>query len=151
MFGITLSVLPRKAKWLVTLVLLSFLLNHLFAVLLVREVTTRIDASAKEHFSYKSLAILFRMAHQHAFGHGVMYFITGAIFLFAEVSELLAIGLIGAVFIGSWMDIVSWFLLKYGSARWDLLSMASGATYALAFSAMTGIIFFQMWRPRKAL
>jgi hypothetical protein len=150
MFGITLAALPRKAKWLITLVLISFLLNHLFAVLLVREVTTQIDKSAREHFSFKSFAILLRMAHQHAFGHGVMYFLTSAFFLLAEASEALAIGLMTALFAASWFDILSWFLLKFRTGRWELLSEASGTTYAVVFFVMTGTILYQMWRPRRA-
>jgi hypothetical protein len=150
MFGISLAALPRKAKWLITLVLCSFLLSHLFAALLVREVTTQIDKSAKEHFSFKSYAILLRMAHQHSFGHGVMYFIASGIFLFADAAEALTIALMTMLFAGSWLDILSWFMLKYGSARWELLSAASGAAYAGAFAAMTGIILYQLWRPPKS-
>jgi hypothetical protein len=147
--GITLRNLPLKAKWLVTLVLFSFLLNHAFAALLVREVTTQIDKSAKEHFSFKSYAILLRMAHQHTFGHGVMYIITSAIFLLAEVADLLAVVLTTALFFGAWADIAGWFMLKYGSPRWEFLSIAAGTTYASAFLIMTAIIFAQLWRPRR--
>ena len=101
MFGVTLSALPRKAKWLATLALTSFALNHLFAVALVWQVTTQVDAGAKEHFSYKSLPVLLRMAHQHAFGHGVMYFVTGGIFLFADAPEWIALVLFTMAFVGS--------------------------------------------------
>jgi hypothetical protein len=149
MFGVTLSALPRKAKWLATLALTSFALNHLFAVALVWQVTTQVDAGAKEHFSYKSPPVLLRMAHQHAFGHGVMYLATGGIFLFADAPEWAALALFTAAFVGSWLDIAAWFLLKYRSARWELLSEASGSAYALAFTAMTAISLFQMWRPRR--
>ena len=31
----------------------------------------------------KTLGALLRMGHQHTFGHGVMYFLTAAVFLFA--------------------------------------------------------------------
>ncbi|HXT01227.1 MAG TPA: hypothetical protein VN915_11165 [Elusimicrobiota bacterium] len=149
MFGVTLSSLPRKAKWLATLALTSFALNHLFAVALVWQVTTQVDAGAKEHFSYKSLPVLLRMAHQHAFGHGVMYFATGGIFLFADAPDWLAMLLFTMAFVGSWFDIAAWFLLKYRSARWELLSQASGTAYAFAFAVMMIVSLFQMWRPRR--
>jgi hypothetical protein len=145
-FGITLRGLPLKAKVLVTFVLLSFLFNHAFAVLLVHEVTTKVDPGAREHFSYKSLAILLRMAHQHFFGHGVMYFITAGIFLLADVAEWLTILLIFALFTASWLDIVSWFGLKYRSARWEWLSIGAGTTYAGVFLIMTTVVLYQMWR-----
>ena len=38
---------------------------------------------------------------------------------------------------------------KYRSARWELLSEASGGAYALAFTAMMLISLIQMWRPRR--
>lgn len=149
--AITLRELPRPAKWLVTLVIISFALNHLFSAWLVWEVTTNVDPSAKEHFAYKTFAVLLRMAHQHTFGHGTMYFITSALFLFAGMPELLALALITGAFLGAWLDLASWFLLKYGSPRWELLSMASGILYAVSFALMAGIILYQTWRrPRTA-
>lgn len=148
MFNISLNELPRPAKWLITLVLTSFLLNHLFAALLVWQVTTQVDSSAKEHFAFKTFAVLLRMAHQHTFGHGTMYFITCALFLFAGMPEILTLTLITGAFLGAWLDLASWFLLKYGSERWEILSMVSGGTYAVCFVAMAGITLFQVWRKR---
>lgn len=149
MFGITLSGLPRKAKWLVTLLLISYALNHVFSSLLVWEVTRHVDASAKEHFAYKTLAVLLRMAHQHTFGHGTMYFVTSAIFLFAGLGEALTLAVIAAAFAGAWLDLASWFLLKYGSERWEILSVIGGGMYAVSFTVMFFAILFRMWRPPK--
>jgi hypothetical protein len=148
MFGIKLADLPRKAKWLVTLVLGSFGLNHLFSAWLVWEVTHNVDAGAKEHFAFKTLAVLLRMAHQHTFGHATMYFITSAIFLLAELSETLVITIVTAAFLGAQMDLASWFLLKYSSERWEILSMIGGLMYSASFLAMTIIILSQMWRKK---
>lgn len=152
MFGVELYRLPRPARWLITLVLVSFALNHLFAGWLVWEVTNNIDDGAKEHFAFKSFAVLLRMAHQHTFGHGTMYFISGALFLFAGMSEGFTLAVLAAAFLGAWLDLASWFLLKYGSHRWELLSIAGGATYSLAFLAMFTTTLWRTWRggPRDA-
>ena len=147
MFGISLSTLPRTAKWLITLAIVSFGMTHLFAAALVWQVTTQVDASAKEHFNFKSFAVLLRMGHQHAFGHGTMYFLTGAVFLFAGISEFWTLALITGTFVGAWLDLTSWFLLKYGSERWELLSMVSGTAYAASFAAMAVIILCRLWLP----
>ncbi|MBI4248572.1 MAG: hypothetical protein HY611_03630, partial [Elusimicrobia bacterium] len=106
-----LQELPIEAKWLITLVLTSFCFNHLAAAALVWEVTRDVAPSAQAHFAYKSFAALLRMTHQHAFGHGTMYFITGAIFLLAGCGRKLTLALITLPFIGAWADVASWFLL----------------------------------------
>ncbi|MBI4424942.1 MAG: hypothetical protein HY554_14515 [Elusimicrobia bacterium] len=149
MNGLELGRLPRSARWLVTLVLLSFALNHLFAFWLVWETTTNVDASAKEHFAYKTFAALLRMGHQHAFGHGTMYFITSALFLLTGLPERFTIPVITAAFLGAWLDLGSWFLLKYGSERWEWLSIASGTAYAAAFLIMLTATLWRAWRPRS--
>jgi len=146
-FQTRLSDLPLAARWLLTLALASFALNHLFAGWLVFEVTRNVDPSAKEHFAYKTLATLLRMAHQHTFGHGVMFFITGGIFLFAGFGLGTTLALVTLPFLGAWLDLASWFLLKYGSERWEALSMASGAAYSLAFAAMFSGSLWRMWAP----
>mgnify|MGYP001562993617 CR=1 FL=1 len=132
-----------------TLVLASFAMNHLWAALLVWNVTRHVDSSAHEHFSYKTLAALLRMAHQHSFGHGVMYFITGAIFLLADLPDRITLPLLTAAFVGAWLDSASWFLLKYSSAQWEFLSMISGAAFTASFFIMTGISLHQMWSRQK--
>lgn len=151
MLGVTLKDFPLRARWLITLVLLSFALNHISSSVLVWEVTRNVDSSAKEHFTYKTLAALLRMTHQHTFGHGAMYFIAAAIFLFAGWSERKTLILITLPFVGAWLDIASWFLLKYSSEKWEILSIFSGTLYATAFAIMFFSCMRQMWfLPRDA-
>ena len=145
MFGYTLSRLPRKAKHLVSLVLVSYALTHISAVMLIWEVTRHVDATAKEHWAFKTYAVLLRMAHQHTFGHGTMYFVVSAIFLFAGLSERLTLLVITAAFVGAWMDLSSWFLLKHYSANWEYLSYFGGGLYVSAFTTMFFVILYQMW------
>ena len=145
MQGFNLRDLPLRARWLLTLVLASYALNHLTSAALVWEVTRHVDSTAKEHFAFKSLAVLLRMAHQHTFGHGTMYFVTSGIFLFAGLSDRVTLTLITLPFAGATIDLASWFLLKYGSAKWEWLSVAGGLMYSAAFAAMFLVSFHQMW------
>lgn len=139
--------LPRPLRWLLTLLLASFALNLLFSCLLVREVTRETASSAEEYFSYKSAAALLRMAHQHSFGHGVMFFLTGGIFLMAGRGERLSLALVTGAFLGAWLDLASWFLIKYRSGAWEALSAASGLLFTTCFLAMAAISLYEMWRP----
>lgn len=145
MFGIYLKDLPLKAKWLISLVLISFALNHISSTVLLWEVTRNVNSTAKEHFTYKTLTALLRMTHQHTFGHGTMYFITGAFFLFAGWSLRATLLVISLPFLGAWLDIFSWFMLKYGSEKWEILSILSGLTYGVAFATMFFASFHEMW------
>lgn len=145
----TLDCWPLPARWLATLVLASYAANHAFASWLVWEVTRNAADSAQEHFSYKTLAQLLRMAHQHSFGHGTMYFLVGALFLFAGTSRRTALVLLTLPFLGAWLDIVSWFGLKYGSPRWEWLSIASGSAYSIGFLAMSALILKRAWLHRS--
>lgn len=145
----TLSGLPFPFKWLATLMLASYAMTHGLAAILVWEVTTRVDSSAQEHFAYKTFAALLRMAHQHTFGHGTMYFLTGALFLLCGLPNRIAVPVVTGAFLGAWLDHASWFGLKYFSARWELLSMASGAAYAACFAFMAAAILWRMWVPSR--
>ena len=148
--SIKLNTLPLTARWLITLVLVSFALTHLFSMALVWEVTRNVDASAHEHFSYKSLAVLLRMGHQHTFGHGVMYGLTGAIFLFAGASQRWTLAVITGAFFGAWLDLGSWFLLKFYSENWEYLSMFAGGLFSLSFAAMLLLSLRALWtRPTR--
>lgn len=146
-----LSKLPAQAKWLITLMLTSFMMTHLFAAMLVFEVTTHVNSSAKEFFAYKTLASMLRMAHQHTFGHGTMYFLTSAVFLLARPRNAVAIPLITGLFVGAWLDQASWFLLKYSSERWEWLSRAAGTMYGLCFLVIVVLTLTAMWSTPKTV
>lgn len=148
MFGITLRGLPLQFRWLLTLVLVSFALNHLSSTALVWEVTRHVNTTAGEHFGYKTLAALLRMTHQHTFGHGTMYFLTGLIFLFAGWPRKATLVIVTLPFVGAWLDILSWFLLKYCSGKWEALSLVSGFLYLTSFAAMFVGCLRQMWWPK---
>jgi len=150
MFGVTLSRLPRTARWLLTLMLASFALNHLFASAMIWQATRGSEATAKEFFAYKSLEALLRMAHQHVFGHGVMYFLTAGVFLFAGWPERWTLLLITAPFVGAWLDLASWFLLKYGSEKWEYLSAAAGVLFSASFAVMLLASLKELWLARDA-
>lgn len=140
---------PVQYKWLITLLVISFALNHLSSGVLVWEVTRHASSSAQEHFENKTLAALLRMTHQHTFGHGTMYFLTSAIFLLAEFPAGWALAVITLPFAGAWLDIFSWFMLKYSSEQWEYLSMFSGVLYSVSFAVMIFTILRQMWLPKK--
>ena len=137
--------LPRAAKLLVTAFLFSMGLNHIFASILTWQIAHSAAGSAKEHFQYKSLVYMLRMSHQHAFGHGIMYFALGGIFLLSVVPEPAKSVLILLPFIGATIDLSSWWLLKYAEADYEWLSAIGGTLFALGFAVMSLRIFWELW------
>jgi hypothetical protein len=146
--GVRLGELPLKARWLITLLLVSYLLNHAWAFLLIKEIQG-VEPSIKDYFSYKTTVSLLRMAHQHSFGHGTMFFLTGGLALFTTLPDALLIALITAAFAGAWLEHLTWFMLKGGSAAWERVLPVAGTLYAGAFVVMTARVLWELWAPRR--
>jgi hypothetical protein len=137
------------AKLLSTAVLVTYAGVHLFALWLARHVS-EVAGSAQTHFAYRDLTYLLRMSHQHMFGHGTMYFVTGALFLMTDVREGLKRGIVLLPFVGAGMDLGCWWLLKHDARNWEWLSMLGGAIFTGSFLGMVFVLLRQLWRKPKA-
>lgn len=144
-FHYTLSQLPISGRVLITFFVAILGLVHVFALVEVY-LQIRVNASSiEEYFSYVSLAKLAAMTHAHLFGHAMMYALVAGLFLFTRVREVMKTLILSIAIAGGLWDTASWWLIKYASAKFEALSMLSGAMAALGFSAMALIILYETW------
>lgn len=143
--GFALPGLPFSAKLLISAFLVSMAVNHAFAGWLSWEVANSAAGGAKEHFQYKNLEHLLKISHQHAFGHGAMYFLTGAVFLLCSWREKVKAAIVLLPFAGAMTDLASWWLLKYLAGDYEWVSAAGGTLFSLGFSIMFFRIFYELW------
>ena len=142
--------LPVSARLLITAFLVSMALNHLFAGGLAWQLSHSELGSIKEHFQYKDLIYLLRMSHQHAFGHGIIYALLGAVFLLSSWPEKLKAAIILTPFLGALLDLSSWWMLKYLAGDYEWLSIAGGIISSLGFAIMTLRILYELWFQEKS-
>ncbi len=144
-FSYTLGKLPISGRVLVTFFVAILGLVHIFALTEVYLQTSVNSSSTEEYFSYVPLAKLVAMTHAHLFGHAVMYALVAGLFLFTRVREVLKTLILSIAISGGLWDTVSWWLIKYASAKFEALSILSGAMAALGFLAMVLIILYEVW------
>ncbi|MCS7184440.1 MAG: hypothetical protein NZ870_00715 [bacterium] len=142
---IKLKELPITFKVLITLVISTYIFQHISSLLLVMH-NIKINMGAAAVFENKTLLQMLRLTHQHLMGHGTMYFITSFIFLFTNVKPLLKIVLILAVFSGSWLDLAGWWLMKYYGESFEFLSKIAGSIMAGGFLIMSIFIIKETWQ-----
>jgi len=138
--GISLATLPGSAKLLILLYLIAIALTHLFAAGAIWQVTQVTFSGNPEYFRFAKPLHLFRMSHQHAFGHGTMYLLLGAIFLRTRVPEHLKVLGISLTSLGALADLVSWWLQKYAGPSFEPLSIFGGISFSIGFVLMTVLI-----------
>lgn len=144
-FHYTLNQLPISGRVLITFFVAILGLVHVFALTEVY-LQIKVNASSiEEYFSYVPLAKLAAMTHTHLFGHAIMYALVAGLFMFTRVREILKTLILSIAIAGGLWDTASWWLIKYASAKFEVLSMLSGAMAALGFSAMALIILYETW------
>ena len=100
--GLNLTGLPSSAKLLIMFFLTATALTHLFAAGAVWQTTQVTFHGNAEYFRFAKPLHLFRMSHQHAFGHGTMYLLVGAIFLCTHATEWLKVLGVSLTSLGRW-------------------------------------------------
>lgn len=143
--AVDLGRLPDSAKVLITLPLVIYGFVHLFALFTVYLQTRVAWTSAEEYFFYMKPWKLSATSHVHLFGHATMYSLVGLAFLFTRVPEKLKIAILATPVISAPLDIYSWWLMKYVSAKFELLSMGSGMLFSLGFLTMAVTTFYEVW------
>lgn len=141
---IKLSSLNLPARILITLLIITYIMQHISSFLLVMH-DVDINMGAATVFENKSLLQMLRLTHQHLMGHGTMYFITSLIFLLTDAGNILKIALVTSVFAGSWGDLTGWWLMKYYGDAWELISQVSAILMACGFFLMSFFILKSTW------
>lgn len=142
---IFLESFPFSAKAAITLVLISYSLVHVFALLEVYLVTKIDFKSAAEYFFYMKLPKLTATSHAHFFGHGTMYLITSLIFIFSKLREFWKIVFIALALSAGLLDVPSWWAIKYGGSQYEVFSAIAGIMSLIGWGFMTAQILYEAW------
>lgn len=136
---------PLSAKVAISLVLISYGLVHMFALLEVYLVTKVAFKSAAEYFFYMKLPKLAATSHAHFFGHGTMYLITSLIFIFSKLHEKWKIIFITLALSAGLLDVPSWWAIKYGGNQYEVFSAIAGAMSVIGWGFMTVRVLYEVW------
>lgn len=145
--GPDLRALPAGWKLLILFYLLATALTHAFAVGSIWQATTVAMSGSPEYFRRATLLHLFRMSHQHAFGHGTMYLLVGILGLLTRAPESWRVLGISLAFTGAFCDLASWWLQKFGGPSFEPLSIGGGLSFAAGFALLTFLILRDLRRP----
>ncbi len=143
--SVILQDFPFSAKTAITLVLFSYSLVHILALVEVYLMTTVSFKSTSEYFFYMKLPKLAATSHAHFFGHGTMYLITSLIFVFSKLKESWKIIFITLAMSAGLLDVPSWWAIKYGGDQFEYFSALAGMMSVLGFGFMTLRILYELW------
>lgn len=142
---VSLENFPGSAKVAMTLTLISYALVHAFALLEVYSVTRVTFKTVSEYFFYMTLPKLMAISHAHFFGHGTMYLITSAFFIFSKVSEFWKILFISLALSAGLLDVGSWWAIKYGGGKYEMFSALAGIMSVIGWGFMTVRTTYELW------
>jgi len=111
------------------------------------QATTVAMTGAPEYCRRATLLHLFRMSHQHAFGHGTMYALVGVLGLLTRAPESWRVLGVSLAFTGALSDLASWWLQKFGGPSFEPLSIGGGAAFASGFALLAVLILRDLRRP----
>lgn len=140
-----LETFPLSVKVAMTLTLISYALVHAFALLEVYFVTKVTFKTVSEYFFYMTMPKLMATSHAHFFGHGTMYFITSAFFIFSKVSEFWKIVFISLALSAGLLDVGSWWAIKYGGGKYELFSALAGVMSVIGWGFMSVRTLYELW------
>ena len=128
------STWEKSAHWnILSMVVLSFLgLNVLFGLLTAFLVTDG-GSATDEYFENMTAFKLAKLSHQHFFGYGLLFGILALLALCFVGARKRTIFPIIFGFIFTILDVSSWWMAKYISTGFHLLSLISGSLFSLAF------------------
>ncbi len=141
---------PLGFKLLATAFLLGLSLAQELGMIMAYIQTTVVNTSAEEYFSYLKTTKLVSLSHPHFFGYSVLYFLTGVLFLFTHQPKPIKTILPGLVVFAALLDIVSWWGIKYVSAKLEIFTIVAGVIFGGGFFYMAIIIFYELWFRKKA-
>ncbi len=142
---ISIKDFPLSAKVATTLTIISYALVHIFALLEVYMVTKVSFKSTSEYFFYMKIPKLMATSHAHFFGHGTMYLITSAIFIFSKLSEFFKIVFISLALSAGLLDVSSWWAIKYGGSQYEFFSAIAGTMSVVGWGFMCLRILYEAW------
>lgn len=95
-----------------------------------------------------SWARIAKLSHQHLFGMGFIFFLTGLVLFRTERRPRLKTGLILISYLAILADIGGWWLTKL-SAPFAYLVLAGGALSGICFTAMVIIACYEIWSVKE--
>lgn len=141
-----LGALPAGWKLLILFYLAAAGLTHAFAFGAIREAVFTAMSGAPEYFRRATLLHLFRMSHQHAFGHGTMYLLLGVLGMLTRARESTRVLGVALCFLGALSDLASWWLQKLAGPSFEPLSIGGGLAFAAGFVLLAGLILRDLRR-----
>lgn len=148
-FSFSLAQLPVSARVLATFFVLILGLVHIFALTEVYLQSKVTWSSAEEYFFYMKPTKLAATTHAHLFGHVTMYALVATLFLFTRLGETWKTLILSIAIAGGLWDVTSWWLIKYASAKFEMLSILSGAMAAVGFLTMVLLVLAEIWLPLR--
>ena len=140
---------PLGFKLLSTAFLVGLSLAQSLGMTMAFIQTKVVNTSAEEYFSYLKATKLVSLSHPHFFGYSVLYFLTGVLFLFTHQPKAIKTILPGLVVFAALLDIVSWWGIKYVSAKIDIFTVIFGIVFAGGFAVMALTVLYEMWLMKE--
>ncbi len=142
-----LAAWPVPARLAVFFFVVATGLTHAFAAGAIWNATRVAYHGNAEYFRYMSLLQLFRMSHQHAFGHGTMYLLLGLLLAATRAPDRVKVLGVSLTALGAFSDLASWWLQKFAGPSFEPLSVAGGACFSLGYALAALCILRDLVRP----
>ncbi|MDO8684387.1 MAG: hypothetical protein Q7N50_12990 [Armatimonadota bacterium] len=99
----------------------------------------------------KPVQDMFRVAHVHLLGIGLVLFALCRVFIMVPISDRAKSAFIGAAFGLFFLQVGSPWLVRFVSARSAILVIISGLLFSAALVAMSTISLYHLWKsnPKK--
>lgn len=136
---------PFSAKLGLSFLLLIYAITHGIAALTVYLNTRVIYTSAQEYFFYIKPARLTGLSHAHLMGIATMDGLVAFLYALTRPSTGFTAAIVTATFAGIFLDIASWWAIKYLGGGYEPLSMISGILFSGGFLMMSFAILHGMW------
>ena len=128
-----LARLPGSAALAITATLAIYGLVHVLGAVAVIMQTRELFASSEEYFAYLTPARLASLSHAHLFGIATLQVFGALLYTLSRADGPVPRAVTALAFVGIGADIGSWWLTKYRGGAWEVVSIAAGSAFALAY------------------
>lgn len=147
--NIRLWELPSSFKLLISLYIAGIGAVVAFALWDAYLQTHVVYESGEEYFTYLKQAKLASLTHSHIFGHSTLFFVLLVPFLLTQLKEWQKIGMVLLAFFAIFADPAAWWLSKYVSSGFEVLSMLSGVLFVVTYVIISVAVMYELWLKKK--